>query len=80
MKVGGQSHALAALPLKKRPGTLITGGFLGPMTAMDGYGKSRPTRIRSLYRPALSDSILNCYIRICISMYAFYLLAFFVGV
>jgi len=82
MKVGGQRHSPASLPPKKRPGTHFTGGWVGPMAAMDSYRKSCPTRIRSLYRPAHSNSILKWYIRICtrISMYAFYLLAFFVGV
>ena len=69
-----------ALPSKKRPGTHITGGLVGPMAAMDRYGKSRPTLIRSLCLPARRVSILQCYIWICVSMCSFYLLAFFVGV
>jgi len=41
MRDGGQSHAPAALPPGKRPGTHFTGGWVGPMAGLDGYGKSR---------------------------------------
>ena len=37
---GGQSHALAALPPGKRPGTHCTGDWLGPFAGLDGFGKS----------------------------------------
>ena len=44
MRVGGQLHAPAALPLGKRPGTHCTGGCVGPRVDLDGYGKSHPHR------------------------------------
>jgi hypothetical protein len=56
MGVGIQIHALAALPPGKRPGTLCTGGQLGPRDGLDGWGKSRPSGIRSPYSPARSES------------------------
>ena len=34
--MGGQRHALAALPLEKRTGTYYTGGWVGPRTGVDG--------------------------------------------
>jgi hypothetical protein len=40
MKVGGQLHALAALPPGKRPGTHCIGGSVGPRASLEGYGKS----------------------------------------
>ena len=43
--VGGQSHALAALPPGKRPGTHYTGGWEGPRVGLDGCGKSRPYKV-----------------------------------
>jgi hypothetical protein len=44
MKVDGQLHAPAALPLGKRPSTYCIGGWVGPRAGLDGYGKSRPHR------------------------------------
>jgi hypothetical protein len=44
MRVGGQLHALAALPPGKRPGTNCIGGWVGPRASLDGCGKSRPHR------------------------------------
>ena len=41
MEVGGQRHALAALPLGKRPGTHRMGGWVGPTAGLDVCGKSR---------------------------------------
>ena len=52
MGVGGQRHALAALPLGKRPGTHCIGGSVGPGVGLDGCGKSRPQR--DLMQPVAS--------------------------
>jgi hypothetical protein len=41
MGVGGQRHAWAASPGKRR-GTHCTGGSLGPTDGLDGCGKSHP--------------------------------------
>ena len=56
MGVGGQHHTPAALPPGKRSGTHRIGGWVGPRAGLDGYGKSRPTGIRSPDRPARSES------------------------
>jgi hypothetical protein len=37
MRVGGQLHALAALPPGKRPGTHCIGGWVGPRTGLDQH-------------------------------------------
>jgi hypothetical protein len=42
--VGGQHHAPAALPPRKRPVTHCSGGWVGLRAGLDGYGKSRPHR------------------------------------
>ena len=42
--LGGQLHALAALPPEKRPRNHCIGGWVGPRAALDGYVKSRPNR------------------------------------
>jgi len=42
MGVGGQSHAPAAFPPGKRPGTHCIGGWVGPRAGLNGRGKSRP--------------------------------------
>ena len=42
MGVGGQRHALAALPLGKRPSTQCIGGWVGPRARLDGCGKISP--------------------------------------
>jgi hypothetical protein len=44
MGVGGQHHALAALPAGKRPGTHCRGGQIGPRARLDGCVKVRPYR------------------------------------
>ena len=41
MGVAGQLHALAALPLGKRPGTRCSGGWLGPGACLDEGRKPR---------------------------------------
>jgi hypothetical protein len=42
--VGGQSHAPAALPPGKRPGTQFIGGWVGPRAGLDRCNKFRPHR------------------------------------
>ena len=44
MRVSGQRHAPAALPLGKTAGIHCIGGWVGPRAGMDGCGKSRPHR------------------------------------
>ena len=57
MGVGGQRHARPLCPWE-RPGNLCIGGWVGPRVGLDGCGKSRPpTGIRSLDRPARSESL-----------------------
>ena len=41
MGLGGQRHALAAIPPEKGPRTHCTGGWLGPRAGLDGRRKSR---------------------------------------
>jgi hypothetical protein len=57
MGVGGQHHALAALPTGKRLGTHSIGGWVGPRAGLDGYRKSLPIGIQSPDRPAHSQSL-----------------------
>jgi len=40
--VSGQQHAPAALNHRERPGTHFTGGWVGPMTGLDGRKISSP--------------------------------------
>ena len=48
--MGGQHHALTALPPGKRPGTHRTGGWVGLSAGLDGCGKFRLLRPhRNLY-------------------------------
>jgi hypothetical protein len=42
MKVGGQLHALAALPPGKTPGTHCTGGWVDSKTGLDGCWNLTP--------------------------------------
>jgi hypothetical protein len=42
MRVGGQLHTPATLPLGKRPSTHCIGGWVGPRAGLDECGKSRP--------------------------------------
>jgi hypothetical protein len=58
MEMGGQSYALAALYPQEKPGTHCSGGWMGPRAVLGRLGKSRhPTGIRSLDRPAGSESL-----------------------
>ena len=57
MWVGGQHHALAALPPKKNAGAHSTGGWVGPRAGLNERGKSRPTGFRSQNRPDRSESL-----------------------
>ena len=56
MGLGGQCHTLATLPMGKRPSIHGTGGWVGPVASLDGYGKSHPIRIQSPDHPAISES------------------------
>jgi len=42
MGMGGQHHALATLPLGRRPGTHFTEGWAAPIADLDSYGKILP--------------------------------------
>ena len=55
--VRGQRHAPAAPYPRERPGTHCTGGWVGLRAGLDWRGKSRPTGIRSLDRPARRQSL-----------------------
>jgi len=44
MGVGGQRHAPAALPPRKKPGTGFKWDWLGPMAGLGGCWKPRPHR------------------------------------
>ena len=57
MEVGVQRHAPAAPYSRERPGTHCTGGWVGLRAGLDRCGKSRPTGIRSMDRPARSESL-----------------------
>jgi len=55
--LSGQQHAPATLYPRERPATHSTGSWVGPRGGPDNCGKSRPTGIRSLYRPVRSQSL-----------------------
>ena len=55
--VGGQHHALAALPLGKRPGTHCIGGWVATGPVWRGAENLAPTGIRSPDRSARSKSL-----------------------
>jgi hypothetical protein len=57
MVIGVQRYIPTTRPLGNRSGTLCTGGWVDPRAGMDGCGKSRPSGIRSLDRPACSVSL-----------------------
>jgi len=42
MRVGGQRHAPAVLPSRKRPGTHCTGGWVGPSAGLGRVWKNSP--------------------------------------
>jgi len=44
MAVGGQRYASGDLVPRQRLGAYCIGGRVGPMTGLDGCGKSRPYR------------------------------------
>jgi hypothetical protein len=60
MGVGGQDHAPAALLLGKTRYPLYR-RLSGPRAVLDGCGKSRPTWIQSLDRPARSESLYQLH-------------------
>jgi hypothetical protein len=68
-RVGGQYHAPAALFPGKRHGSHWTGGFVGPKVGLEGAEYLAPTGIRSLDRPARSESLYppNCPMIITLS-------------
>jgi len=55
--VRGQRHTPAAPYPQERPGTHCTGGWVGLRAGLDWCGKSRPTGIWSLDRPACRQSL-----------------------
>jgi hypothetical protein len=58
MGLGGERHASAALPPEKRPSTHCKGDWVGAMTGLEEYGKSRPpTEVRTVDRPASSEQL-----------------------
>jgi len=44
MRVGGQRHTVATLPLGKKSATRRTGGWVGPRPCLEWCEKSRPHR------------------------------------
>ena len=61
MGVGGPRHVLATLPLGRRPSTHCTGGWVGPRDVLDRCGDLVATGIRSLDRPAGSESLYQLH-------------------
>jgi hypothetical protein len=62
MEVGGQRHALAALPLGKGAGTHCIRGCVDSKDGLDGCGKiSHSNGIRSPDRPVRSESNMKLY-------------------
>ena len=57
--IGGQRHATAALPPRKRPVTNSVGGWMGPEVCLDRYGKSRPLR-GSITGPSCPQQVGSC--------------------
>jgi hypothetical protein len=55
MRVGGQRHAPAVLPLGKRPGTHCIGGWVGLGPVWTGAENLAPTGIRSPDHPAVAS-------------------------
>jgi len=59
-KVGGQRHASVDLSPLKRPGTLFTGGWMGPRAGVESV-KKRKSLARPLFDSELSTSIESLY-------------------
>jgi len=59
--VRGQRHAPAALYPQERPGTHCIGGWVGPRTGLDSFGKSRPHR-DSIPGPIVQEAAHNSII------------------
>jgi hypothetical protein len=57
MEVGGQRHALTALPLGERLVTHFVGGWVGPGVGKDGCRQSRP----QLNRPQTGQPVASCH-------------------
>ena len=57
MRIGGQRHAPAALCPRTRPGAEFTGVWVGPRASWKGTENFASTGIRSLDRPAPSESL-----------------------
>ena len=57
MEVGGQCHALAALP-QEPPSTYCIGGWVGPRHGLDRCGKSRPPLA---FDPNMSQLVASRY-------------------
>jgi hypothetical protein len=55
MWMGGQRHAPAALPPRKKPGTHCIGGWVGLNAGLEGCGKFAPTGIRFPDRSTRSE-------------------------
>jgi hypothetical protein len=51
--------ALRPLYPQERPGTLCTGGWVGPRAGLDGAENLDPTEIRSPARPIRSESLYS---------------------
>ena len=57
---GSASRSGRSLP-RERPGTICTGGWVGPRARLDRCEKSRPTGNRSPDRPARSQSLYRLH-------------------
>ena len=57
MRVDGKRRALAALTLEKRPGTQLTGDWLGTRPVWTGAENLVAIGIRSPYRPVRNESL-----------------------
>ena len=66
----GQRHTPAALPPRKRPGTLWIGGRVGLWTGLEGCGISHPHRdsipgLSSPYRVAIPTELSRSIMLFC---------------
>jgi hypothetical protein len=57
MSGGRRRQVPAALPPKKRSGSLFTGGWVSPRVVLDGCGKFRPHGDSTSNRPLRSESL-----------------------